>query len=40
MYINKNDLVKRLVAITGKNASEFTDNTVETLLALYESYAS
>lgn len=40
MYISKNDLIKRLVAITGKDASEFATETVETLSALYESFVS
>lgn len=40
MYINKNDLIKRLVVITGKDASEFAAKTVETLSELYESYVS
>lgn len=40
MYISKNDLIKRLVAITGKHRSEFEMETVETLSALYESYLS
>ena len=40
MYINKNDLIKRLVDITGKDASEFSAKTVETLSTLYESYVS
>ena len=30
MYIRKNDLIKRLVVITGKDASEFDSKTVET----------
>lgn len=40
MYINKNDLIKRLVVITGKDASEFSAKTVEALSALYECYVS
>jgi hypothetical protein len=40
MYIRKNDLIKRLVVITGKDASEFDAKTVETLSALYESNVS
>ena len=40
MHINKNDLIKRLIVITRKDASEFTDKTIETLSSLYESYAS
>ena len=40
MYINKNDIIKRLVVLTGKNRSEFLTETREKLLELYESYAS
>lgn len=40
MYINKNELVRRLVSLTGKDASEFTNQTVEDLSEIYESYVS
>ena len=36
MYIRKDELIRRLVAITGKDESEFTNKTVEELSALYE----
>ena len=38
MYISKNDLIKRLVAITGKDRKEFLTMTVEALSNLYKSY--
>ena len=38
MYICKNDLIKRLVEITGKDRKEFIECTVEYLYKLYESY--
>ena len=38
MYISKNDLIKRLVAITDKDRKEFLAMTVETLADLYKSY--
>ena len=38
MYISKNDLIKRLVAITGKNRKEFLPMSVETLTDFYKSY--
>jgi hypothetical protein len=40
VYIRKNDLIKRLVAMTGKDRTVFATETVETLSALYESYVS
>lgn len=40
MYINKNELIRRLVSLTGKGASEFTVQTVEDLSEIYESYVS
>lgn len=40
MYISKNDLIKRLVLLTGKNRSEFITLTVKELSAMYEKYIS
>jgi len=40
MYISKNDLIKRLIELTGKSRSEFATETRESLLELYESYVS
>ena len=40
MYINKNELIQRLVALTGKSRFNFSPKTVKELLELYESYAS
>ena len=40
MYINKNELVKRLVNLTSKDKSEFASVTIDQLTALYESLAS
>lgn len=40
MYIRKDDLIKRLVKITGKERSEFEEETVEVLSELYESYVA
>ena len=40
MHLDKNDLIKRLVEITGKDRKEFIDCTVEYLTELYESYDS
>ena len=40
MYINKNELIRRLVVLTGKDRNEFAMETVEVLSALYESYIS
>ena len=38
MYIRKNELIRRLVNITGKDRKEFIECTVEYLYELYESY--
>lgn len=40
MYIRKNDLIKRLVVVTGKDKSEFVTKTGADLSALYECYIS
>lgn len=40
MYIRKNDLITRLMLITGKERKEFISETVETLSKLYESLLS
>ena len=36
MNISKSDLIRRLVAVTGKEESEFSTKTVADLSALYE----
>ena len=38
MYIRKKDLIKRLVAVTGKDEGEFVTKTVADLSALYKRY--
>ena len=40
MYINKNELIRRLVKLTGKDRKDFASETVEVLLELYESLMS
>lgn len=40
MYISKNELIRRLVLLTGKDRKEFVTKTVKVLSALYESYDS
>ena len=39
MYINKNELIRRLISITGKHRAEFQTLTVAELSSLYEQYA-
>ena len=38
MYICKNDLIRRLVVLTGKDRRELMMETVDSLTALYETY--
>lgn len=38
MYISKNDLIKHLVVITGKNRNEFLPMKVKTMTDSYKSY--
>ena len=38
MYISKNDLIKRLVKLTGKDRREFLRETLDSLTRLYEVY--
>ena len=38
MYISKNELIRRLVLLTGKERKEFITKTVKELSSLYESY--
>ena len=40
MYINKNELIRRLVKLTGKDRKDFASETVEVLSELYESLMS
>lgn len=40
MYISKNELIERLVLITGKTRKNFIEKNVKELLSLYESYIS
>ena len=40
MYINKNELIRRLVELTGKDRKDFASDTVEVLSELYESLVS
>lgn len=40
MYINKNELIRRLVKLTGKDRKDFASETVEVLSELYESLVS
>ena len=38
MYIQKNELIRRLVSLTGKDRIEFINHSVEALSNLYEQY--
>lgn len=38
MYISKNELIKRLVRITGKNKKEFMEKSITDLSPLYKRY--
>lgn len=40
MYINKNELIRQLVELTGKDRKDFASDTVEVLSELYESLVS
>ena len=40
MYINKNELILRLVKLTGKDRKDFASETIEVLSELYESLMS
>ena len=40
MYISKNELVRRLVTLTGKDRKELETNTVQVLWAIYEDLVS
>ena len=37
MYINKNELIRRLIALTGKDRAEYSAKTIDELSSLYES---
>ncbi len=40
MYINKNELIRRLVELTGKDRKDFISDTVEVLSELYKGLVS
>ena len=40
MYINKNELIRRLVELTGKDRKDFASSTVEVLSEIYENIVS
>ena len=40
MYINKNELIRRLVELTGKDRKDFASSTVEVLSEIYENLVS
>ena len=40
MYITKNELIRQLVELTGKDRKDFASDTVEVLSELYESLVS
>ena len=40
MYINKNELIRRLVELTGKDRKYFASSTVEVLSEIYENLVS
>lgn len=40
MYINKSELIRRLVELTGKDRKDFASCTVEVLSAIYENLVS
>ena len=40
MYVSKNELIRRLAELTGRDRREFQMETVSTLSELYESYAA
>lgn len=40
MYINKNELIRRLVQLTDKDKKDFELETVEVLSELYENFVS
>ena len=40
MYISKNELIRRLVILTGKDRVDFMSKTIDALSALYDSYVS
>lgn len=39
MYISKNELIRRLVKLTGKDRNEFASKTVKELSLFYENYS-
>lgn len=38
MYVKRNELIARLVTLTGKSRSEFIDKTVKELSEMYDIY--